>query len=68
MTNQVRVFLSSTFRDFARERELVHTEVVPTLDEMCRHFGLLFELSDLRWGLPPGTSIRIAPWPSVLRR
>lgn len=51
MTNQVRVFLSSTFLDFGRERELVHTQVLPTLDEMCRHFGLSIELSDLRWGV-----------------
>lgn len=51
MRNQVRVFLSSTFLDFGRERELVHTEVVPTLDEMCRHFGLSLEISDLRWGV-----------------
>jgi tetratricopeptide (TPR) repeat protein len=51
MTNQVRVFLSSTFLDFVRERELVHTEVAPTLEEMCRHYGLSFELSDLRWGV-----------------
>jgi tetratricopeptide (TPR) repeat protein len=51
MTNQIRVFLSSTFVDFARERELVHAEVVPTLEAMCRHFGLSLELSDLRWGV-----------------
>ena len=51
MTNQVRVFLSSTFLDFSRERELVHTEVVPTMKEMCRHFGLSSQLSDLRWGV-----------------
>jgi hypothetical protein len=51
MSNQVRVFLSSTFIDFARERELIHENVAPTLDEMSRHFGLAFELSDLRWGV-----------------
>ena len=51
MSNQIRVFLSSTFLDFGRERELIHTEVMPLLEEMCRHFGLTLELSDLRWGV-----------------
>jgi tetratricopeptide (TPR) repeat protein len=51
MTNQVRVFLSSTFIDFERERELIHLEVKPTLDDMASHFGLNLEISDLRWGV-----------------
>jgi hypothetical protein len=51
MSSQVRVFLSSTFQDFARERELIHAQVIPTIGEMCRHYGLSFELCDLRWGV-----------------
>ncbi|MFC9683615.1 tetratricopeptide repeat protein [Streptomyces sp. NPDC056948] len=53
MSNQVRVFLSSTFTDLARERSLIHHEVAPRLEEMSRHYGLDFQFSDLRWGVTP---------------
>jgi tetratricopeptide (TPR) repeat protein len=51
VTNEVRIFVSSTFVDFERERQLLHEEVKPTLDDMSRHFGLNLELSDFRWGV-----------------
>jgi len=51
VTNQVRIFVSSTFADFERERRLLHEQIRPTLDEMARHFGLALELSDFRWGV-----------------
>jgi hypothetical protein len=51
VSNQVRVFLSSTSIDLERERALIHQEVRPTLDDMARHFGLGPEISDLRWGV-----------------
>jgi hypothetical protein len=53
MSNQVRVFLSSTFTDLAPERSLIHHEVAPLLEEMSRHYGLDFQFSDLRWGVTP---------------
>lgn len=48
----VRVFVSSTFRDMHAERDHLVTVVFPELDERIRHIGgRLFDL-DLRWGVP----------------
>jgi hypothetical protein len=50
----VRVFLSSIFRDFAEERDLLVRKVFPELRRKCRE--RLVELVevvevDLRWGI-----------------
>lgn len=50
-TNEVRLFVSSTFIDFELERRLVHEELVPPLQEVCDHYGLRFSLCDLRYGV-----------------
>lgn len=48
----VRIFLSSTFRDFGEERRILVQEVFPKLRERLR--GRFVELVDidLRWGIP----------------
>ena len=47
----VRVFLSSTFRDFDEERKLLVNEVFPSLRQKLKHrFVELVEV-DLRWGI-----------------
>jgi Domain of unknown function (DUF4062) len=48
-----RLFVSSTFMDFAAEREALHRHVFPALEELCRSAGARFQAVDLRWGISP---------------
>lgn len=45
------IFVSSTFRDFHAERDILHTELVPRLDAVLAELGARVELLDLRWGI-----------------
>ncbi len=47
----VRVFLSSTFRDFAEERDLLARKVFPELRRKCRERQVELVDVDLRWGI-----------------
>ena len=47
----VRVFLSSTFRDFAEERDLLVKKVFPELRRLCRERQVELVDVDLRWGI-----------------
>jgi nephrocystin-3 len=47
----VRVFLSSTFRDFAEERDLLVKKVFPELRRRCRERQVELVDVDLRWGI-----------------
>ena len=47
----VRVFLSSTFRDFAEERDLLVRKVFPKLRRKCRERQVELVDVDLRWGI-----------------
>lgn len=47
----VRPFLSSTFRDFNAERDLLHQKYFPQLDKLCNQRGVFFAPLDLRWGV-----------------
>jgi nephrocystin-3 len=47
----VRVFLSSTFRDFAEERDLLVRKVFPELRRKCRDRQVELVDVDLRWGI-----------------
>lgn len=49
---QVRVFVSSTFRDMHAERDHLVTVVFPELRERVERLGLAFYDVDLRWGVP----------------
>jgi hypothetical protein len=49
----VRVFLSSTFRDFAEERDLLVRKVFPELRRKCRERNVEVIDIDLRWGITP---------------
>lgn len=47
----VRIFLSSTFRDFGKERDLLVKRVFPALRaRLCARFVELVDV-DLRWGI-----------------
>ena len=47
----VRVFLSSTFRDFAEERDLLVRKVFPELRRKCRERQVELVDTDLRRGI-----------------
>lgn len=46
-----RVFFSSTFRDLAKERDLLAKEVFPQLAVECERRGAVWSPIDLRWGI-----------------
>jgi nephrocystin-3 len=48
---EVRVFISSTFRDMHAEREILVKHVFPRLRQKCRARGVELTEIDLRWGL-----------------
>jgi NACHT domain- and WD repeat-containing protein len=50
-TRTIRIFISSTFRDFQGERTTLHRLVFPKIAEICRAEGFEFEPIDLRWGV-----------------
>ncbi len=50
-SREIRVFLSSTFRDFMAERELLAKRVFPALNRRARERGVELVEVDLRWGV-----------------
>lgn len=46
-----RVFVSSTFRDLAAERDALQERVFPALRAHCAAKGYAFQAIDLRWGI-----------------
>ena len=51
MNKIFRLFISSTFSDFKKERELLQTVVFPQLLSYCESTGYQFQPIDLRWGV-----------------
>ena len=51
LSNNIRVFVSSTFRDFGHERDYMMAKTLPILREMCFRKGLTITFVDLRWGV-----------------
>lgn len=47
----IPIFVSSTFRDFHCERDVLRERVATALDEVLRPLGGRVELLDLRWGV-----------------
>lgn len=50
-TDELRIFISSTFRDMEAEREHLLRRVFPEIRALCRLRGVTFTEIDLRWGL-----------------
>ena len=46
-----RLFISSPFSDFKKEREVLHKEVFPEINKYCNEHGFTFQPIDLRWGV-----------------
>jgi len=51
VTHVFRLFISSTFSDFSREREVLQEHVFPEIDRYCQSMGYSFQPIDLRWGV-----------------
>src|SRR5579863_1252814 len=50
-STELRLFISSTFTDFLKERDHLAKKVFPALRRLCRERGIEFTEVDLRWGL-----------------
>ncbi len=51
-SQQVRVFISSPFRDMQVERDVLVKQVFPELRRRCTERGVDFVEVDLRWAFP----------------
>lgn len=51
MYPKVRVFISSTFLDMEKERDVLSLEVFPRIEGICNKRGVAFSMIDLRWGI-----------------
>jgi tetratricopeptide (TPR) repeat protein len=49
--SELRVFVSSTFRDMQPEREVLVRRIFPEVRARCRERGVTFTEIDLRWGV-----------------
>lgn len=49
--SQIRVFISSTFLDMQKEREILNQDVFPVVKGVCDRLGVAFNMIDLRWGI-----------------
>ncbi len=50
-TRQIRVFISSTFRDMQTERDHLVKFIFPQLRKLCEERGVTWSEVDLRWGI-----------------
>lgn len=48
---KIRVFVSSTFLDMQKERDVLNQEVFPIVKGVCDNLGVAFNVIDLRWGI-----------------
>ena len=51
VTPTFRVFVSSTFDDLKKERNVLQDEVFPKLENLCQSLNARFQAIDLRWGV-----------------
>ena len=52
----IKFFISSTFKDFLKERNALQNFVFPRLKKLCQKEGFGFQPVDLRWGVTPESS------------
>ena len=53
--NNVVIFLSSTFADMQKERDLIREKIAPDLADFTQRYGVNLEFVDLRWGIDTGS-------------
>jgi hypothetical protein len=49
--NNVKIFISSTFKDMHAERDMLDLDVFPEIAEFLRDYGEELTFIDLRWGI-----------------
>lgn len=47
----IRIFISSTFEDVRKERDILQQKVYPYLVDLCAPRGWQIDFVDLRWGI-----------------
>lgn len=47
----IRIFISSTFSDMSKERDLIATRVAPRVNKFSESLGITTTFVDLRWGV-----------------
>ena len=50
-SREIRIFISSTFRDMQAERDVLIKHIFPQLRKICEQRGVTFTEVDLRWGI-----------------
>lgn len=50
-SRMIRLFVSSTFLDFEKERNILIESVFPEIEKYCRENNFSFQAVDLRWGI-----------------
>ncbi|MFP4498685.1 MAG: DUF4062 domain-containing protein [Vulcanimicrobiota bacterium] len=50
-TKAFRIFISSTFSDFEKEKNALQKKVFPKIRANCENNGFKFQPIDLRWGV-----------------
>lgn len=50
------IFISSTFRDFHKERDLLRSKIIPAVNDVAKQYGEFINLCDLRWGVDTSKS------------
>ena len=63
-----RVFVSSTFRDFHSERDLLQRIVAPRVKLACAAHGERLDLVDLRWGVDTSSMSEAESSKKVVKR
>ena len=48
---KIRIFISSTFLDMQRERDILNQDIFPLIKGECDKLGVPFSVIDLRWGI-----------------
>ena len=48
---KIRIFISSTFLDMQRERDILNQDIFPIIRGECDKLGVPFTVIDLRWGI-----------------
>ena len=56
---EIRVFISSTFRDMQAERDELAKFVFPELRKLCQQRGVTWSSVDLRWGITEEDATRV---------
>ena len=51
MAPKIRIFISSTFLDMQKERDILNQDIFPLIKGECDKLGVPFSVIDLRWGI-----------------